>query len=337
MLVGQQRALLAAFLRTPRFASNIMPSKRKTSSSPSLPHSTALNGDDTTDAPDIVVEDELKQQSAAPPPPKAKRILSWNVAGLRALLKKAPDTLKSLIDAESPVDCLMLQEHKLQDGQHCIDAAAALAESFPEWSVHWNCSTEKKGYSGTAVLSRTPPIAVSSGIGDKEHDGEGRVLTAEFEKMFVVNVYVPNSGEGLKRLDYRVKEWDVKFSEYLKELECRGKPVILTGDLNCAAQEIDIHSPKTNLRSAGFTQEERDSFAQRFLNNGFIDCFRKQHPGVVGYTYWGYRFNLRAKNKGWRLDYFLVSEKLADDVYDCFHLPQVMGSDHCPLGIVIKI
>ncbi len=335
-----------------------------------MPPPAASSGDELVTAPSAVAE----EQPAAAAPPKAKRaskpkppkipppppgpvydpetmrppkldpatqktfsVLSWNVAGLRALLKKAPDTLKSLLDMEDPIDCLCLQEHKLQDGQHCTDAAATLAESFPGWSVHWNCSVEKKGYSGTAILSRTPPLSVVSGIGDEAHDGEGRVVTAEFESMFVVNVYVPNSGEGLKRLDYRVNEWDVKFSNYLKQLEARGKPVILTGDLNCAAQAIDIHSPKTNLRSAGFTQEERDSFAQRFLNNGFIDCFRRQHPEVVAYTYWGYRFNLRAKNKGWRLDYFLVSEKLADAVYDCYHLPQIMGSDHCPLGIIVKV
>ena len=185
-------------------------------------------------------------------------------------------------------------------------------------------------------MCRQPPLSVVSGMGGEEPDGEGRVLTAEFEKMFLVNVYVPNSGEGLKRLDYRVNQWDVKFSEYLKSLEARGKPVVLTGDLNCAAQEIDIHSPKTNLRSAGFTQEERESFAQRFVGNGFIDCFRRQHPDVVGYTYWGYRFNLRAKNKGWRLDYFLASEALESSLYDCYHLPDVMGSDHCPLGLVLK-
>lgn len=152
-------------------------------------------------------------------------------------------------------------------------------------------------------------------------------------------MYVPNSGAGLKRLDYRVGEngWDAHFSSYVKKLEYeKGKHVVITGDMNCAVEEIDIHSPKTNLRSAGFTIEERESFTKSYLANGFTDAFRKLYPGVIGYTYWGYRGpNLRGQNKGWRLDYFLVSEKLFDQVHDCWHHPEIMGSDHCPLGITV--
>lgn len=256
-----------------------------------------------------------------------------------SMVVQDPKALATLIEMENP-DVVCLQEHKLQEGQHCSDAVEAFSTAIPGWTVHWNCSREKKGYSGTAILCRPGlnPVMVECGIGVGDHDGEGRVITAEFDDpgLFLVNVYVPNSGEGLKRLEYRVGEWDVQFSKYVKGLEQRGKPVVVTGDMNCAIEEIDIHSPKTNLRSAGFTQEERESFSKHYLQNGFVDCFRTQHPDVVGYTYWGYRFNLRAKNKGWRLDYFLISESLHASVHDCFHMPQVMGSDHCPLGLVLR-
>lgn len=266
-----------------------------------------------------------------------RKIVSWNVAGLRAFLKKAQDDLGTLVAEEGAIDVFCIQEHKLQEGKHCEDAAEALLKFFPGYSIYWNCSTVKKGYSGTAILSREKPLQVTYGLGMDEHDGEGRVVTAEYESFYVVNVYVPNAGEGLKRLDYRVGEWDVALSSYVKGLEKKGKSVILTGDMNCAAEEIDIHSPKTNLRSAGFTIEERTSFAEKYLQNGMKDAFRTLHPGIVGYTYWGYRFNLRAKNKGWRLDYFLVSESLFDSVHDCYHLPDLMGSDHAPLGLTVKL
>lgn len=228
--------------------------------------------------------------------------------------------MEALVSAES-ADVLCLQEHKLQDGKHCDEAAEALESHFPGWKVHWNCSTARKGYSGTAFICKEPPLSVECGIGHVDHDAEGRVLTAEFPTCFLVNVYVPNSGAELKRLDYRIKEWDVAFSEYLKGLEARGKPVVVTGeccpkgvystvsqlkwrqkssflgsftvnyfviagDLNCAAEPIDIHDPKHNLKSAGFTPEERESFAERFLGKGLVDAFRRLHPGVVGYTYW---------------------------------------------------
>ncbi|KAI3426491.1 hypothetical protein D9Q98_008857 [Chlorella vulgaris] len=274
----------------------------------------------------------------------ACRILSWNVAGLRALLKKSKETDEGTRDEliltpvalaqKEQADVLCLQEIKLQQ-DHCADVLKDL--DVPEgWHVSWNCSRDKKGYSGTAIISRQAPLSVSCGIGAEEHDGEGRVLTAEFPTFWLVNCYVPNSGAGLKRLEYRVNSWDKDFSAYLKRLE-GSKPVVLTGDLNVAPAEIDIHSPKTNLKSAGFTPEERASFADNLIGQGFVDCFRTQYPEAVGYTYWGYRFNARANNKGWRLDHFLVSQQLHPSVHECYHLPAVLGSDHCPLGLVVKL
>ena len=232
---------------------------------------------------------------------------------------------------------LLLQEHKLQES-HCAEVDAALAAALPGWRAHWSCSTDKKGYSGVALLAApgAPPAAVAAGL--PGHDGEGRVLTAEYDAFFLVNVYVPNAGEGLKRLDYRVGEWDAALAAHVAALEARGKPVVLAGDLNVAAQEIDIHSPKTNLRSAGFTVEERGSFAERLLGGaGLVDSFRARHPGVVAYSYYGYRGGMRAKGKGWRLDYFLVGGALAPAVHDAFMLPEVMGSDHLPVGLVLDL
>lgn len=285
--------------------------------------------------------------SMRPPPlpdgTPASHILSWNVAGLRALLKKVKEveagtrnenipTLVALAEAEQ-ADVLCLQEIKLQE-DHCVEVLKEL--NLPEgWHVSWNCSRDKKGYSGTAIVSRQAPLSVSCGIGAEEHDGEGRVITAEFSAFYLVNCYTPNSGEGLKRLGYRVEKWDKDFSAYLKRLE-QHKPVVVTGDLNVAPAEIDIHSPKTNLKSAGFTPQERASFAANLLGQGFVDCFRTQYPEAVAYTYWGYRFNARGNNKGWRLDHFLVSQQLHSSLHDCYHLPAIMGSDHCPLGLVLK-
>lgn len=266
----------------------------------------------------------------------SKKVISWNVAGLRAFLKKATDDLKLLKETEA-FDVLAIQEHKLQES-HVDELQRTLeSEVFCEAGYHytWNCSTEKKGYSGVAIISKTKPLSVSYGVeGLPEAEAEGRVIVAEFEDFYVVNVYVPNSGQGLKRLEYRVGEWDGKFSAFVKGLEAK-KPVIVTGDMNCAAEAIDIHSPKTNLKSAGYTPEERASFASCYLDNGFVDCFRKMYPTSVGFTYWGYRGNLRARNKGWRLDYFLVSEGLYDKAYDAYHLTGYMGSDHCPLGLTL--
>ncbi|KAI7726253.1 hypothetical protein M8C21_008597 [Ambrosia artemisiifolia] len=181
-----------------------------------------------------------------------------------------------------------------------------------------------------------PPLSVKYGLGIPDHDSEGRLVTTEFDSFYLISGYVPNAGDGLKRLSYRITEWDPSLSSYIKELE-KSKPVILTGDLNCAHEEIDIYNPAGNKRSAGFTIEERTSFEDNFLKKGFVDTFRKQHPNVVGYTYWGFRHGGRKTNRGWRLDYFLVSESIAENVHDSFILPDVAGSDHCPIGLVLKL
>ncbi|GKV48860.1 hypothetical protein SLEP1_g55650 [Rubroshorea leprosula] len=178
------------------------------------------------------------------------------------------------------------------------------------------------------------PLSVRYGLGISDHDSEGHLVTAEFDTFYLLSAYVPNSGDGLRRLLYRITEWDQSLSNYMKELE-KSKPVILTGDLNCAHEEIDIHDPTGNKRSAGFTNEERHSFGTNFISRGFVDTFRKQHPDVVGYTYWGYLHGGRKTNKGWRLDYFLVSESIADKVYDSYILPDVTSSDHCPIGLIL--
>ncbi|XP_065857526.1 DNA-(apurinic or apyrimidinic site) endonuclease, chloroplastic isoform X3 [Euphorbia lathyris] len=234
------------------------------------------------------------------PPPLAEdtkfvKLMSWNVNGLRALLKLEGFSATELAQREN-FDVLCLQETKLQ----------------------------------------VKPLSVSYGLGIPDHDSEGRIVTAEFDSFYLICAYVPNSGDGLRRLSYRVTEWDLSLSNYMKELE-KSKPVILTGDLNCAHQEIDIFNPAGNKRSAGFTEEERQSFGTNLLSKGFVDTFRKQHPNVVGYTYWGYRHGGRKTNKGWRLDYFLVSESIAEKVHDSYIVPDVMGSDHCPIGLVLKI
>ncbi|KAK9816723.1 hypothetical protein WJX72_004249 [[Myrmecia] bisecta] len=262
---------------------------------------------------------------------EAFRIVSWNVCSLRTLLAKNDGALKALVESEN-ADVLCLQETKLQDkGLEIIEAKLGLEG----WHCHWNCSSGRKGYSGTAILTRTKPLSIHCDLGHDDHDQEGRLVTAEFPGFYVVNVYVPNAGDGLKRLDYRLQSWDRDFSAYLQKLQ-QTKPVILTGDLNTAHQAIDIHSPKTNLRSPGFTQEERDSFTANLIDKGLVDAFRHQHPGVTAYTYWNYRFNCRANNKGWRLDYFLVPPAILERVHDCYHLAEVLGSDHCPIGIVVK-
>ncbi|KAK3039636.1 hypothetical protein RJ639_027227 [Escallonia herrerae] len=214
----------------------------------------------------------------------------------------------------------------------------AIKESLLEGyeNSFWTCSSAKLGYSGTAIISRIKPLSVKYGLGISDHDSEGRLVTVEFDSYYIVNGYVPNAGDGLRRLSYRVTEWDPSLGSYIKDLE-KSKPVILTGDLNCAHEEIDIYDPTGNKRSAGFTAEERQSFETNFLNRGFVDTFRKQHPGVVGYTYWGYRHNGRKTNKGWRLDYFLVSESIADNVHNSYILPDVTGSDHSPIGLILKL
>eukprot|EP00249_Psilotum_nudum_P020629 c27785_g1_i2 orf=811-2178(+) len=261
------------------------------------------------------------------------KLLSWNVNGLRALLKGKAEHPFVQLQCREPFDVLCLQETKLQEK----DVAQIKLSHFSSYeSSFWNCSVTKLGYSGTAVLSRRKPLSVRYGLGNVNHDSEGRLITLEFDSFCLVAGYVPNSGQKLERLAYRTQEWDISLSDYVKDLE-KIKPVILTGDLNCAHQEIDIYNPEGNRRSAGFTDEERNSFEANFLNKGLVDSFRRQHPNAVGYTYWGYRAGARPTNKGWRLDYFLVSDSMADHVSDSFILPDVRGSDHCPIGLVLEI
>lgn len=270
------------------------------------------------------------------PPPlssdtKSMKLMSWNVNGLRALLKLEGFSALELAQRED-FDILCLQETKLQEKD--VEKIASLIDGYQ--NNFWTCSSAKLGYSGTAIISRIKPLSVKYGLGISDHDSEGRLVTAEFDSFYLICGYVPNSGDGLRRLTYRVTQWDSSLSSYMKELE-KSKPVVLTGDLNCAHQEIDIYNPAGNRRSAGFTDEERQSFEKNFLSNGFVDTFRRQHPGVVGYTYWGYRHGLRKTNKGWRLDYFLISQAIADQVHDSYIVPDIHGSDHCPIGLVIKL
>ncbi|XP_042514968.1 DNA-(apurinic or apyrimidinic site) endonuclease, chloroplastic isoform X2 [Macadamia integrifolia] len=260
------------------------------------------------------------------------KLMSWNVNGLRALLKLEAFSALELAKREN-FDVLCLQETKLQE-KDVLDIKQSLLSGYD--NSFWTCSVSKLGYSGTAVISRIKPQSVTYGLDKADHDSEGRLVTVEFDSFYLICAYVPNSGDGLRRLTYRVTQWDQDLSNHMKELE-KSKPVILTGDLNCAHQEIDIFNPAGNRRSAGFTDEERKSFETNFLSKGFVDTFRRQHPGVVGYTYWGYRHGGRATNKGWRLDYFLVSESMADNVHDSYIVPDVTGSDHCPVGLILKL
>ncbi|KAF9596884.1 hypothetical protein IFM89_013932 [Coptis chinensis] len=260
------------------------------------------------------------------------KLISWNVNGLRALLKL--DTLSAFALREN-FDILCLQETKLQASEKDVEKIKERLIDGYENSF-WTCSVSKLGYSGTAIISRIKPLSVRYGLGILDHDSEGRLVTLEFDTFYLISGYVPNSGDGLRRLTYRVTQWDPSLSNYMKELE-KSKPVILTGDLNCAHQEIDIFNPSGNKRSAGFTIEERESFEMNFLSKGFVDTFRRQHPGVVGYTYWGFRHGGRVDNKGWRLDYFLVSESIADLVHDSYIMPHITGSDHCPIGLILKL
>ncbi|KAF8027305.1 hypothetical protein BT93_E0268 [Corymbia citriodora subsp. variegata] len=271
------------------------------------------------------------------PPPLSQnvnsvKLMSWNVNGLRALLKMKGFSALQLAEREK-FDVLCLQETKLQEKD--VEAIKdRLIEGYE--NSYWTCSVSKLGYSGTSIISRIKPLSVTYGLGISDHDSEGRLVTAEFDSFYLVNGYVPNSGDGLRRLTYRISQWDPSLGNYIKELE-KSKPVILTGDLNCAHEEIDIYDPAGNKRSAGFTIEERESFETNFLSRGFVDTFRRQHPHAVGYTYWGYRHGGRKTNKGWRLDYFLVSESMADKVHDSYILPDVTGSDHGPIGLILKL
>lgn len=249
------------------------------------------------------------------------KLVSWNVNGLRACITKGfYDSFKE-IDA----DIFCLQETKMQPGQ---------AEIISEGYYQYMNSAVKKGYSGTMVFTKKEPISVSYGIGIEEHDQEGRVITLEFDHFYMVTVYTPNSGDGLKRLDYRM-EWDKVFRAFVKGLE-KTKPVLICGDLNVANEEIDIKNPKANRKNAGFTDEERNSFKET-LKEGFVDTFRYLYPEEVKYSWWSYRFKARERNAGWRIDYWLVSDCLKEKVKDAQILNDVFGSDHCPVVLDIEL
>lgn len=250
------------------------------------------------------------------------RFISWNVNGLRACVGKNFMDFFNEIDA----DIFCIQESKLQEGQISLD--------LPGYYQYWNYA-EKKGYSGTAIFTKQEPLNASYGIGIAEHDKEGRVITLEFDNFYMVTVYTPNSQNELARLSYRM-EWEDAFQAYLKKLE-ENKPVVVCGDMNVAHQEIDLKNPKTNRKNAGFTDEEREKFTE-LLNNGFIDTFRYFYPDAEGiYSWWSYRFQARAKNAGWRIDYFLVSECLKNTLQKAHIHTDILGSDHCPVECVLDI
>lgn len=248
------------------------------------------------------------------------KFISWNVNGLRACVGKEFEQQFKDLDA----DFFCLQETKMQAGQ--------LDLSFPGYESYWNYA-DKKGYSGTAIYTKHKPLNVTYGIDIDEHDHEGRVITLEMEDFYLVTVYTPNSQDGLRRLEYRMK-WEDDFQAYLHKLDEK-KPVIVCGDMNVAHQEIDLKNPKTNHKNAGFTDEEREKMTQ-LLNNGFIDTFRTLYPEQVTYSWWSYRFRAREKNTGWRIDYFLISERLKDRLEDAKIHTEIMGSDHCPVEIILK-
>ncbi|MGI5971338.1 MAG: exodeoxyribonuclease III [Oscillospiraceae bacterium] len=250
------------------------------------------------------------------------KLISWNVNGLRACANKGFFEFFESADA----DIFCVQETKMQRNQAEFD--------FPGMHEYWN-SAERRGYSGTAVFAKNMPLRVAYGIGVPEHDTEGRVITLEYEKFYLINVYTPNSQDELARLDYRM-DWEDAFRNYLIPLD-REKPLIICGDLNVAHREIDLKNPKANVYNAGFTPEERAKFSL-LLDSGFVDSFRMLYPDEEGaYTYWSYRFSARSRNAGWRIDYFLVSQRLAPAIRGATIYKEVMGSDHCPVGLEIDI
>lgn len=252
-----------------------------------------------------------------------KKLISWNVNGLRACVSKG--TFTEFMQNEMP-DALCLQETKLQEGQIDLD--------LPGYYQYWNYA-EKKGYSGTAVFVKDKPLSVTYGLNIEEHDHEGRVITLKYAAFYLITVYVPNSKEDLSRLDYRMT-WEDDFLAYVKKLEA-DKPVIFCGDLNVAHQEIDLKNPKTNRGHAGFTDEERAKM-DIVLSSGLTDSFRYKYPDKAGcYSWWSYRFHARENNAGWRIDYFIISSCLDDKVEDAVIYNQTMGSDHCPVGLLINI
>ncbi len=250
------------------------------------------------------------------------KLISWNVNGIRACCEKGFRESFSALDA----DFFCLQETKMQAGQ--LDLA------FEGYTSYWNYA-EKKGYSGTAIFSKRTPMNVTYGLGIEEHDHEGRVITLEFEQFFLVTCYTPNSQDELKRLDYRMT-WDDAFRAHLQKLD-QAKPVLVCGDLNVAHREIDLKNPKTNRMNAGFTDQEREKF-QLLLDAGFIDTFRHFHPDLEGaYSWWSYRFRAREKNAGWRIDYFLASERLRNKLLGAKIHNEIFGSDHCPVEVSLDL
>ena len=248
------------------------------------------------------------------------KLVSWNVNGLRACVQKGFQDIFREIDA----DIFCVQETKMQEGQLDLE--------LDGYYQYWNYAV-KKGYSGTAVFTKQEPIGVTYGIGIEEHDQEGRVITCEFEDFYFVTVYTPNSQNELKRLDYRMR-WEDDFRAYLKALDEK-KPVVVTGDMNVAHAEIDLKNPKTNHFNPGFSDQERQKMRD-LLSLGFADTFRTLYPEKVEYSWWSYRFNSRAKNVGWRIDYFIVSQRLMNQVKDSVIYGDILGSDHCPVGVEIE-
>lgn len=250
------------------------------------------------------------------------KLISWNVNGLRAIYKKGFIDIFKELDA----DIFCIQETKMQEGQIELNL-----EGYYEYYNY----AERKGYSGTAIFTKEEPISVSYGIGIEEHDKEGRVITLEFDDFYMVNCYTPNSGRDLARLSYRMT-WEDSFREYLKKLDTK-KPVIICGDLNVAHKEIDLKNPKSNRKNAGFTDEEREKI-DKLLECGFTDTYRKIYPEKEGsYTWWSYMFNARSNNAGWRIDYFLLSDRISKNIKDAYIYSDIMGSDHCPVGLEIIV
>ena len=249
------------------------------------------------------------------------KFISWNVNGLRACVGKDFENQFKELDA----DFFCLQETKMQEGQ--------LDLQFEGYESYWNYA-EKKGYSGTAIYTKHKPLNVSYGMGVEEHDHEGRIITLEYDQFYLVTCYTPNSQTELKRLDYRMT-WEDDFRKFLKSLDAK-KPVIICGDLNVAHEEIDIKNPKTNRRNAGFTDEEREKMTV-LLNDGFTDSFRYLHPDEVTYSWWSYRFKAREKNAGWRIDYFLVSNRIKEQITEAKIHTEIMGSDHCPVEVDLAL
>ncbi|MBO4445316.1 MAG: exodeoxyribonuclease III [Clostridia bacterium] len=250
-----------------------------------------------------------------------KKFISWNVNGLRACVGKNFIEEFKALDA----DAFCLQETKLQEGQIDLD--------LPGYFQYWNYA-EKKGYSGTAVFTKDEPLAVTYGIGSPEHDCEGRAITLEYDGYYLITFYVPNAQDGLKRLDYRM-DWEDKVRSYVGELS-KKKPVIICGDLNVAHEEIDLKNPKSNIGNAGFSYEERGKFTE-LLDSGFVDSYRYLYPEKIEYSWWSYRFNARANNAGWRIDYFVVSENAKNKIADAKIHTEIFGSDHCPVELDIDL